>query len=204
MNSQESTRAEVLNLLECAPKLDDFDLVPATSLQIRDFELETSIKLPTEIRELMDLCNGALVKPGGICSLSEMVSAYSYFPKWMGKGWLPVATDGCGDYYVLDTREIIQTSSTHPIYFVDQIDYDRGNYIVASGLWEFLRFLLEDEILSNENPIDPSTAEWDDSLKTWTNTNSKVYWPFNKNKVLEFDPDLAFYKGKVPFAWDLD
>ena len=204
MTPQKTIKADVLDLLERAPKLDDFNLIPASDSQIGGFETKASIKLPQEILEWMGVCNGALVKPGGIFSLTEIISSYSNIPKWLENGWIPMASDGCGDYYVLDTRGKISTTSTHPIYFIDQKDYNRADYIVASGLWKFLRFLLEDEILSSENPIDPSTDPWDDDLQTWINPNSKVYWPFNKNKVLEFDPDLAFYEGNVPFPWDLD
>jgi len=66
-------------------------------------------------------------------------------------GWLPLAGDGCGDYYVLASKSTVP--STPPtLLFIDQSDYHLAAYAVASGLWHFLWFLLEDELLTQEEP----------------------------------------------------
>jgi hypothetical protein len=50
-------------------------------------------------------------------------------PRWRERGWLSVAADGSGDYYVLITRgDLIDY-----VAFVDQSDDDTLDYVVASG-----------------------------------------------------------------------
>jgi cell wall assembly regulator SMI1 len=102
-------------------------------------------------------------------------------PTWKEKGWLPIAGDGVGNYYVIDTK--ISRAGTNPVYFLDhERDLDHPQYIVASDLWKFLLFLFKREI------------EW---KKTRTAT-----WPFNKSIVLADDPVLSEYQGIVSLPWE--
>jgi hypothetical protein len=99
------------------------------------------------------------------------------YPSWKDKGWIPVAGDGCGNYYVLATRGSGVETAKRPIYFVDtSMDREKPAYVVASDLWHFLRFILRDEL-------------------------GRDYWPFKKYRVLEEDPDLEEAPG-APKPWD--
>src|SRR5579864_815686 len=96
------------------------------------------------------------------------------------KGWLPIAGDGSGSYYVIAT--LSWSPSGHPIYFIDERDYTSPNYVVASGLWQFLRFLLRAEMLE---PDDYDT-----------------YWPYNRERVLTEDPALE-QVNSIPKPWEV-
>ncbi len=116
-----------------------------------------------------------------------MEQEYQWFPEWKEKGWIKVADDGCGDPYVLDTA--ITVGDTHPVYFIDHETYEgEADYVVASGLWIFLRFLLSDDL---ESQIDFKQSIPHESL-----------WPFDKRFVLAEDPALTHYTGTIPLAWD--
>jgi hypothetical protein len=64
-----------------------------------------------------------------------MVRIREIFPQWRALGWLPVASDGCGNYYVLakdGTVGFVETMS----------DPSRINRHAASGLLSFMTDLL--------------------------------------------------------------
>lgn len=118
-----------------------------------------------------------------------MESEYEHYPEWKDKGWIAIAGDGCGDTYVLDTQNT--AGATHPIYFIDHETYEgEADYVVASGLWPFLRFLLLNDLRGQDAFHDGGKHE--------------SYWPFNAERVLAEDPALRQYKGTVPLAWDAD
>ena len=75
--------------------------------------------------------------------------------------------------------------------------------MVASGLWTFLRFLFEDEISGKNFMMKPEYYA-DELLYDVDELKGEHYWPFDKGKVLEEDPGLAHYAGKVPFPWDTE
>lgn len=142
---------------------------------------EYYVDVPGELEEWLSLCNAPVageiflgVKPVPPFRLIE--SVYETLPDWEDYEWIPVANDGCGNYYVMDASEKI--GATHPVYFIDhEVTYDRPCYIVASGLWAFVRFALEKELTKDRR------------------------FPFDKSYVLEKDPNLKSYKGDVPFPW---
>jgi hypothetical protein len=77
---------------------------------------------------------------------------------------LPIAGDGCGNLYVLALKDPVDGS--HPVLFMDVSEDDsRPAYVVASCIWRFVRFLLRRE-------------------------QGFSYWPFEKNRVLEEDPEI--------------
>jgi hypothetical protein len=164
-------------------------VVPATEEELRRFEHLHDVALPEELRSWLRRCNGASVNPGGLISLfgnEQGVCLDWYFkeyPAWKKTGWWPVASDGCGDLYILTSEIAIPSTGTHPVCFLDQSDFSQPQYAVASGLWKFLRFLLEKEVLlaqGNEN-----------------------YWPWDKEVVLAVDPALAECRG-VPLPWEIE
>ncbi len=85
------------------------------------------------------------------------------FSTWRQLGWLPVAGDGFGNYYILLTQEALAGY----VAFVEAIsDPEEIAYLVSSTLWGFLRFLFEAECGAKG-------------------------WPFDPNVVLAADPALA-------------
>jgi len=63
--------------------------------------------LPPLLRSWLSICRGAAIGPGGVFGQRpdrpglDMVSIRDLSPVWQSLGWLPVAGDGCGNYYVL-------------------------------------------------------------------------------------------------------
>jgi len=63
--------------------------------------------LPPLLRSWLSICRGAAIGPGGVFGQRpdrpglDMVSIRDLSPEWQSLGWLPVAGDGCGNYYVL-------------------------------------------------------------------------------------------------------
>jgi cell wall assembly regulator SMI1 len=158
-----------------------------TNQEIRKFEKIHNLTLPPEVREWFLRCNGANVGPGGFYSLfstdREDCSVDWYlreYPEWEKNGWIPITDDGCGDLYILATSIIIPSTNTHPVFFLDQAD-DSPSYVVASGLWRFLLFMLENEILGGKG--------------------EDAYWPFDKTKVLAVDPHIIECQ-KFPLPWE--
>ena len=184
---------EVMQLVHQVYELWPYNKKPlpnrASDVEIDAFSARTGVPVPNELRDWLRLCNGPIVGPGGTYSLKKMEQMYQWHPEWKEKGWIKVADDGCGDPYVLDTSTKI--GDTHPVYFIDHETYEgEADYVVASSLWTFLRFLLRADLESQE--------------AVQHGLHYESLWPFNKHFVLMDDPALAQYKGSVPLAWEVD
>jgi len=161
---------------------------PASGEQLLAFEQAHGLILPVEIKEWFNCCNGAEVNPGGIYSLSSLGEEASLgwylenYPEWKENKWFPIASDGCGDLYIMAAKTTIPSTGTHPICFLDQSDFVRPQYAVSSGLWKFLYLLLHTEILNEQGGI--------------------AYWPFNKEAVLAVDPALAECRD-IALPWEI-
>ncbi len=152
-------------------------------------------------------CNAPTVGPGQILGIApsipyrDMAATLQQFEneEWLAKGWLPLAADGCGSYYVLATQ--LHGAAGHPVLFIDEYDYARPTYVVASSLWSFFRFLL-----IGEEQLDRAVAEGfldeHDSQLQMTKYQDLLYWPFNKERVLREDPGLSEDLG-VPRPWEV-
>jgi hypothetical protein len=63
--------------------------------------------IPPVLRAWLSVCRGAGIGPGGVFGQRpgepylDMPQRRDSFPEWAEQGWLPVAGDGCGNYYVL-------------------------------------------------------------------------------------------------------
>jgi len=182
---------QVMELLHRVRSLDrrPVQITPATDEDLQRFEQIHGIRLPKELKSWFRRCDGANVNPGGLESLfpkNQPISLdwhFRQYPAWKERGWFPVASDGCGDLYVMTARTIIPSTGTHPVCFLDQSDFTKPRYAVASGVWKFLYLLLQTEVLRDEERED--------------------YWPFSKEFVLAADPALAECKD-VPLPWGMD
>lgn len=177
-------REEVMNLAAQVPSPPGETLPPGQSdSEIDGFTERTGLPVPAELREWLRFSNGPCIGPGGIFGIRprskhfDMEAVYEFLPEFKEKNWLPLGTDGCGNYYVLDLAS--EPESLRPVYFVDAYQdrgYSRPTYAVASGLWLFLRFLFRAELGENG-------------------------WPFDTRFVLSCDPLLAEVRG-APLPWE--
>lgn len=175
-------KSEVKDLIHKVPAPSGgVTIAGTTKAAIEEFARRNSIHVPGELEDWLLYCNGALVGPGGLYgirprdSFLDIEELWAIYGSWKEKGWLPVAGDGCGNYYVL----LLNTpdSVDHPVLFMDtSADPETPAYVVASGLWLFLKFLFLDELKLTE-------------------------WPFDKEEVLAADPKLAGYRV-YPLPWN--
>lgn len=127
-------------------------------------------EIPSDLSQWLHIANGLCAGPGGLFGFGtreehlDIEFLWSLFPDWRARGWIPVAGDGCGNYYVLAIQD--ECAGSDPVLLVETLDNaDTGSYVVASSLAHFLRFYLEDDI-------------------------GRTGWPFNEGHVLERDPAL--------------
>jgi len=177
------TVEDVLELVRDVAAMRDVPVPDgATYEQIEDLSSRIGIALPDDFREWLQLCSGILIGPGGIYGIRpdnaflDIEYLLNLHPEWIKQGRIPVAGDGSGSYYVLITRSA--TTKGHPVLFIDEYDYNSAAYVVASNLWSFLWFLLQEEF-------------------------GRDFWPQDKDKVLEIDPELSEY-SEVPRLWEVD
>lgn len=133
---------------------------------ISDLEKRIGIVVPLSLREWLCFANGPCIGPGGVLGIRperhwlDIEEVLQSYPSWKGHGWLPVAGDGCGNYYVINTCEC------GSVYFVDTaMDADKLAYAVASDLWMFLWFLFNHEL-------------------------GDTRWPFTREYVVANDPRI--------------
>jgi hypothetical protein len=140
----------------------------ADDAEIDDLRRAIAMPLPSELLDWLRVCKGDLIGPGGLYgvrrsgTVADIASVLEPFHGWRDRGWLPVAGDGNGDYYVL----IATGELAGCVAFVDQSNFDALEYVVASNLWTFLRFLLLGDARARG-------------------------WPFDREHVLAFDDAMA-------------
>ena len=151
--------------------------------EIDAFSRRTRLHVPPELTEWLKICNGPCFNPEGTYGIGvsrkilDIESKLKLKPEYLSLGWIPLAGDGCGDYYLVATKE--EYGPGYPVFFIDhEIAYDQPRYIVASSIAHFLRFYLEESL-------------------------GAYYWPFTKDKVLEKDPDICGFHG-IRLPWDAD
>lgn len=100
-------RSRIVELVHGAVRApEDADVDGASSQELEDLERRLG-PLPAQLAAWLRICRGAAIGPGGFFGNrpdrpSLDIPAYlALFPEWADKGWLPVAGDGCGNYYVL-------------------------------------------------------------------------------------------------------
>ena len=134
--------------------------------------------MPPALRDWWRFTNGPCIGPGGMYGIRpqreelDVEGVYPYHPEWRLRNWVPIAGDGCGNDYVLAADGSLGPSLPVFFYEHEQSDPVRVEYVVASGLWPFLRFLLRYEM-------------------------GERGWPFNQTTVLAIDPEIKAC-GKLP------
>jgi hypothetical protein len=165
-----TVKDEVLELLGRVPRPPDVESCPrATPKELEDFAVWLGARMPDELREWLRSCNGAPLGPGGVLGVGSapkslnILEVMSVVPEWRESRLIPIAGDGNGNYFVLaaDSCEV-----RRGVYFIDTSEtFAHPAYVVASGLWHFLRFLFWDEL-------------------------GETRWPFDRDYVVAHDPKI--------------
>lgn len=170
---------EVIRLANIVPREPSVPLpLGAEEYQLDAFAVTNGFPLPVGVREWLMYTDGPCIGFGGIHGLRDYKRTFGILPEFQERQWLPLGTDGCGDYYVLALNS--EDLPLHPVYFIDSIreGYEKPSYVVASGFWRFLWFMFKHEL-------------------------GERGWPFNKGYVLAHDPDIATIKSAV-LPWDAE
>lgn len=161
----------------------------ADDAEIEAFTERTGVTLPRALVAWLKLSNGPCVGPGGLFGIRpareslDIEYRLDLYPQWKERGWIPVAGDGCGNYYVLATAQ--EFGPGWPVLFIDTMaSPDAPDYIVASDIWRFLVFLLEEELLEEKGIYDTP-------------------WPFDRTEVTRRDPGIESFTG-VPLPWETE
>ncbi|MBC8356605.1 MAG: SMI1/KNR4 family protein [Planctomycetes bacterium] len=175
-------RAEVLSLLMRLPTPPEESLPGGVSdSAIIAFETSQRLTIPSCLREWLNTSNGPCVGPGGIVGLKTTRNSQNVeyilelYPVWAENGWVPIAGDGCGSYYVVVTQN--DFGKGEPVVFVDVNDDNTAPaFIAASDTWRFLRFLFKKEL-------------------------GESNWPFAQEEVAINDPAIMSFSG-VALPWE--
>lgn len=163
----------------------------ATRKEILLAEQAIRIPFPEQLSEWLRFCNGtrnllpaAYFGVGSLAgdqSLDATYIMFERFPEFANLCWFPIASDGCGSFWVMPLR-----GDRHPIIFVDHEDgMDKGSYVAGSDLDHFLEMILERQILHDRD------FDWSDR------------WPGDEDFVRARDPNIGPYDGVLPM-WDAD
>jgi hypothetical protein len=140
---------ELLELLSHPSIVSPGGVPPGTSeIDIQTFERLHGLQLPPTLREWFSLVNGAFCGTQSFLGLNDYRVGSKNF---RARSWLPVADDGCGDYFLIDLARPDQ--GDYPVFFWDhETDRDVGNgalikgYAVASNVWIFSLLFLKHEL----------------------------------------------------------
>jgi len=171
----------IFPLLRAAFLRDDPALSAVADHECEAFSERTGIPLPDGIRAWLRILNGGYTGAGELLGINpgredlNIESTYEAFPVWKAKGWIPIASDRFGNYYVVPTRQ--EYGAGFPVLFVDTMhSLHEPAYIVASNMEHFLPYFLEDAL-------------------------GVHVFVFSKDYFLERDPKLRDYTN-VPFIWE--
>jgi len=172
---------KIIELLKIVPKAPEHEIPEGLSAkEVLGAEQRIGISLPEELIKWLSISNGPCVGPGGIAGINpgkiglDIEEHLARYRSWKKLGWIPIAGDGCGNFYVIDTKK--KTTYGHPIYFIEAIiDPEIPDYVAASNIWSFLLFLLEEELGNHKWPFDkeyvikkdPGIEECIDVAKPW-------------------------------------
>lgn len=172
--------SRIKDLLLRVPSAPNQRLPPGlTDDVIAGFVERVGVQIPPEQVELLKVSNGPCVGPGGIFGVRPVLQfldiegLYETYPAWQDAGWVPVAGDGCGNYYIA-----IPTGENWPVAFIDTMDDPlRPAFIVASGVLKFVIALLEKEL-------------------------GDTGWPFAEAQVTASDPAILAYDNVFTMPWN--
>lgn len=140
-------------------------------ISLNSFEEKYNLKITESVIEWLNFSNGSFAGQGGIFGLNNepdflnLETYYDLYPEWIKLRWLPIAGDGCGNYYIININHA--SIFKDYIFFIDTSNsIETFTYVVASNIWYFLYFIIKSE-------------------------KKEIEWPFNKKEVLNIDPYLS-------------
>jgi cell wall assembly regulator SMI1 len=168
-----------------------------------EFEQRTGIALPNDFREWLKVSNGPEVGPSGMFGIGtptdflDIESILDIHPGWKSKKWIPVASDACGNYYLVATQQ--EFGRGYPVFFVEATSgSDSPQYIVASDIGHFVIALLEQELADIDLPferLDGLSFEELTAPGSPFKELSEHRWPFDENRVMQTDPHIVDFPG---------
>ena len=174
--------AALAQKLKTLPSVEWCKCPMPTAADFTLFEARTGVSVPEDVRTWLSLCTGAECETVillGICprqAFLDMECVYVVHPGWARRGWLPVASDGCGNAYVIATKP--DYGQGHPAFFVDCMKSpSKPTYIVASDIRHFVWGILECELGDDR-------------------------WPFDRDFVVAADPAILTFSG-LPLPWEV-
>lgn len=150
---------ELMELTRQTPTPPGQHLTGASEAEITGLENDVGRALSRGFRRWLRAVNGAMLGPGGVFGIRDrrdFLSIKKYlaiYPEWQSLGWLPIASDGVGNYWVAvphgpdGTPDWVAFVDTHE----DPASVDR---YVASSVLRFIKFLLESELGETRWPGD--------------------------------------------------
>lgn len=174
---------EILQLLVPAGHPAETPISGASETELERLAASFGRPLPADAMAWLRLCNGSRAGEGGILSTEQICDELNFWPALRERGWLPIAGDGCGNTYVVDT----DSPSAALGFFEPIASDDELQYYLASSLPIFLSCWLQQE--ATERSL--TDAEADDP--------TRIRWPFDRRAALQIDPEL---EGLSPHLWD--
>jgi cell wall assembly regulator SMI1 len=163
------------------------DVIPpgASEADLDDFVTSTGISLPDDLRTWLRLTNGVYFTHtifAGIRPFPPRLDLEADLrdrPHWKQKAWIPVATDGSGSTYLMASRQ--EFGEGYPLFLIEgtQRDQESPLCIVSSDMEHFLMCSLEKELAGLSG------------------------WPFNKDYMIERDPEIMQFPG-LRLPWTLE
>ncbi|MGQ0845249.1 MAG: SMI1/KNR4 family protein [Sporichthyaceae bacterium] len=167
----------------------------ATPEAIAVFETEIGRTLSASMRTWLGCVNGAAAGPGGLFGIrdrrdsSSLRQMFEIFPDWLELGWMPIAGDGCGNFYVELSRGAGAPGGF--VAFVEcVVDPLEIVYWAASDCLHFVEFLLEDD-LRTRPAVDSRRPYSQAEFRARVTAEIPGTWPFDPNCVLARDPAMA-------------
>lgn len=172
---------ELIALAHRVPAPYDQVFAGASETDLVAFESRVGHIVPPGFRAWLRTVNGAMIGPGGVFGIrdpSDILSIERHlriYPQWRQTEWLPVASDGLGNYWV--TLPLGPDGSSDWVAFVDT-HQDPGvvDRYVASSFPRFMGFLLQSELGETRWPgdkeydlrLDPALASAPAEKSAWT------------------------------------
>jgi hypothetical protein len=176
-------KERVIELLSRLPLPPEEEKMPSgvSEKELSEFQERTGVILPAELRAWLGIANAPFIGSQGAFGINarkqflEIESYWGLYPGWRDRDWIPIGTDGSGNYYVVPTRE--EFGQGFPVLFIDTHE-DSGSpaYIVASSVGYFVEFWMERELGISK-------------------------WPFDEAEVIAKDPLILTFEG-VDLPWE--
>ena len=188
------SNTKLVAFLKRLAAIDNDDIPSGVSgTDLRMFQRRTGIEVPWDLAAWLQVTNGPLlgtqvglgINTGN--NFTDIEYTYTLYPEWLAIGWIPIVNDGCGNYYIVPTRN--EFGEGFPVFFVDlgASESTVPAYIAASTVRHFFESFLETELLQSQVPDDAPF--------------STLWWPFDKELVLARDPSILEFHD-LPLPWE--